>query len=291
MMDLDLDEYIEALRQGNLLSIENITKVCELASEILAKEPNVLQISSPVSICSNIHGQFEDLLEIFRVGGEIPLTKYIFLGSNIDFGRKSVEVIVLLLCLKVKYPEHIYLLRGNHETEEISRVFGFYTELKKKYENIKLWKIFVKNIFPNFPLAAIINQKIFCIYGGLSPKTLSIEEIQAIDRKAGKDPLLDILWLNPEEIEGWEPNSRGLGYLFGSNVVKKFNSKNGFELIVRGSQPVEKGYRYSYKDKNLVTIWSVPNFKGTLRNFGAILAVDKDLNREMKILTSTVIHY
>ena len=290
-MNLDLDEYIDNLRQGNLLSIESISKVCEVASEILAKEPNVLQISPPVTICSNIHGQFEDLLEIFRVGGEIPLTKYIFLGSNINFGRKSVEVMELLLCLKVKYPEHIYLLRGNHETEEISRVFGFYTELKTKYANIKLWKNFVKNIFPNFPLAAIIDKKIFCLYGGLSPKTLSIDEIQAIDRKAEKDPLLDILWSNPEEIEGWEPNSRGIGYSFGSNVVKKFNQKNGFELIVRGSQPVESGYRYSYKDKNLVTVWSVPNFKGSLDNFGAILVIDEDLNREMKILTSTFIRY
>jgi len=107
------------------------------------------------------------LLRLFSLNGFPPEQNYLFLGDYVDRGRHSIEVMCLLMAYKIKYPENFFILRGNHETESISRLYGFYDECKRRY-SIKLWKTFV-DLFNCLPVAALIEDKILCMHGGISP--------------------------------------------------------------------------------------------------------------------------
>ena len=133
--------------------------------EILMEESNVQPVSAPVIVCGDIHGQFYDLLKLFQTGGEIPNSRYVFMGDYVDRGYNSVETIELLFCLKLKYPGHITLLRGNHESRQICYSYGFYEEITRKYGNSNPWKYF-NDLFDYLPIGAIIEGKIFCILFG-----------------------------------------------------------------------------------------------------------------------------
>jgi hypothetical protein len=156
---LNIDKFIENLFKGQLLEEAEVNEVCKLAYEILSKEKNVVNVSTPITICGDIHGQFEDLLELFKIGGYIPYTSYLFLGDYVDRGFKSVETISLLLCYKIRYPKRIYLNRGNHECRKVTQVYGFYDECNKKYGKSNVWKSFT-NVFDVIPLTALIDSKV-----------------------------------------------------------------------------------------------------------------------------------
>ena len=195
-----------------------------------------------------------------------------------DRGKQSIETISLLFALKIKYPENIFMLRGNHESSKINRIYGFYEECKRRYDK-KIWKLFSET-FNYLPVAAIIEGKIFCIHGGLSPKLVSLDQIQKIQRptEIPDDGLLcDLLWSDPNsKILGWMANDRGISYVFGIDVVESFLLKFGFDLICRAHQVVEEGYQFFGK-KKLVTIFSAPNYCGEFNNAGAIMNIDKTL--------------
>src|SRR5579871_1178717 len=128
----------------------------------------------------DIHGQYYDLLRLFEYGGFPPEANYLFLGDYVDRGKQSLETICLLLAYKIKYPENFFILRGNHECASINRIYGFYDECKRRY-NIKLWKTFT-DCFNCLPIAAIIDEKIFTMHGGLSPDLNSMEQIRRVMR-------------------------------------------------------------------------------------------------------------
>ena len=113
---------------------------------------------------------------MFRIGGEIPYTNYLFLGDFVDRGYNSVETFLLLLCLKVRYPQKVALLRGNHESRQITQVYGFYDECLRKYGSSNVWK-YCTEIFDMLSLAAVINDKIFCVHGGLAPQINNIQDV------------------------------------------------------------------------------------------------------------------
>jgi serine/threonine-protein phosphatase PP1 catalytic subunit len=117
---------------------------------------------------------------LFECGGEAPESRYLFLGDYVDRGKQSLETICYLLSLKVKYPKSIYLLRGNHETSSVSRMYGFYDECKKRL-NIKVWKTFC-DVFNFMPISAIISNKIICMHGGLAYELSDIKEVKDIKR-------------------------------------------------------------------------------------------------------------
>ena len=197
--------------------------------ELLIEEPNVLSVAAPVTVCGDIHGQFYDLLELFRIGGEIPNKNYIFIGDFVDRGHDSVETFELLMLLKIKYPSHVTLLRGNHESRQITMVYGFLDEIIRKYGNPNPWS-FCMEVFDLLPLGAVINGEILCIHGGLSPEIRTIDQIRTIERNVEipvQGSFCDLMWSDPDNIDTWILSHRGAGWLFGSKVTKEFNHING----------------------------------------------------------------
>ena len=280
----DLDRQIEQLKRCEHLKESEVKRLCTKAREILIDESNVQRVNSPVTICGDIHGQFYDLKELFKVGGDCPNTNYLFMGDFVDRGFFSVETFLLLLALKVRYPDRITLIRGNHESRQITQVYGFYDECLRKYGSVNVWR-YCTEIFDYLSLSAIIDDKIFCVHGGLSPSINTLDQIRIIDRKQEvphDGAMCDLMWSDPEDIDGWGLSPRGAGYLFGTDVVQKFNQTNGLNLICRAHQLVMEGYKWMF-DESLVTVWSAPNYCYRCGNVAAILELDEHLDRQFKI--------
>ncbi|OON15146.1 Ser/Thr phosphatase family protein, partial [Opisthorchis viverrini] len=278
----DLDRQIEQLRACKLITEDEVKSLCAKAREILIEESNVQCVDSPV--CGDIHGQFYDLIELFKVGGDVPDTNYLFLGDFVDRGYYSVETFLLLLALKVRYPDRITLIRGNHESRQITTVYGFYEECLRKYGSAMVWRQCTE-IFDYLCLSAIIDDRIFCVHGGLSPTITTLDQIRTIDRKQEvphDGPMCDLLWSDPEDALGWGVSPRGAGYLFGSDVVASFNQLNRLDLICRAHQLVMEGYRWHFNE-SVLTVWSAPNYCYRCGNIAAILRLDDRLNRDFKI--------
>jgi len=280
----EIDRWLEHLKTCKYLQEADLKVLCEKVKELLLEESNVQQISAPVTLCGDIHGQFYDLLELFRTGGEIPDTNYVFMGDFVDRGYYSLETFTLLLALKARYPDKVTLLRGNHETREITQVYGFYDECMLKYGSPVGWK-YCTQVFDLLGISAIVEGRIFCVHGGLSPQAPTLDQIRTIVRDMEvphEGPLCDLMWSDPEEIEGWELSPRGGGWLFGSRPTKEFIELNNLELIARAHQLVAEGYSYKFEEK-LVTVWSAPNYCYRCGNVASILALDSELKRDFKI--------
>jgi len=248
------------------------------------EESNVQKVDAPVTICGDIHGQFYDLQELFKVGGDCPDTNYLFLGDFVDRGFYSVETFLLLLALKVRYPDRITLIRGNHESRQITQVYGFYDECLRKYGSVNVWR-YCTEVFDYLSLSALIENKVLCVHGGLSPSISTLDQIRAIDRKQEvphDGSMCDLLWSDPEDVQGWGLSPRGAGYLFGDSVVKTFNHTNDLELICRAHQLVMEGFKYMFNN-SLVTVWSAPNYCYRCGNVAAILELDENRNQNFKI--------
>ena len=276
------DKWLETLKQCKCLTEHDLKILCDKVRELLCEESNVQPISVPVIVCGDIHGQFFDLMNLFEKGGDLPEKKYLFLGDYVDRGYNSVETLEYLLCLKLKYQGRITLLRGNHESRQICYSYGFYEEITRKYGNANPWRYF-NDLFDYLPIAAIIEGKVFCVHGGLSPLVSTVDQIRLINRKQEiphEGAFCDLMWSDPDDIEAWVISQRGAGYIFGWKVVEEFNRINNLTLICRAHQLVQEGYKYWFKDKNLVTVWSAPNYCYRCANKASILKLGPKLEQE-----------
>ncbi|OMJ88800.1 hypothetical protein SteCoe_9187 [Stentor coeruleus] len=291
--DLDIDSIISRLievksskpgKQVNLSEAE-VRNLCLRSREIFMQQPILLELEAPLKICGDIHGQYFDLLRLFDYGGYPPEANYLFLGDYVDRGKQSLETVCLLLAYKVKYPENFFLLRGNHECASINRIYGFYDECKRRY-SIKLWKTFT-DCFNCLPIVAILDDKILCMHGGLSPELSNMEQIRRILRPVDVPDtglLCDLLWSDPEKtVQGWGDNERGVSFTFGPEIVSNFLRKHDMDLICRAHQVVEDGYEF-FARRQLVTVFSAPNYCGEFDNAGALMSVDETLMCSFQIL-------
>eukprot|EP01097_Dermamoeba_algensis_P001266 TRINITY_DN1486_c0_g1_i2.p1 TRINITY_DN1486_c0_g1~~TRINITY_DN1486_c0_g1_i2.p1 ORF type:complete len:307 (-),score=32.85 TRINITY_DN1486_c0_g1_i2:145-1065(-) len=288
MATADMDRWVEHVRKCQYLEEQDLRRLCEIVKEILLEENNVQPVSSPVTICGDIHGQFYDLVELFRTGGDIPNTNYVFMGDFVDRGYYSLETFTFLLVLKARWPDKITLLRGNHESRQITQVYGFYDECQQKYGNANAWK-YCTQVFDYLTLAAVIDGRLLCVHGGLSPDLRTLDQIRTIPRNQEiphEGPFCDLMWSDPEDIETWQVSARGAGWLFGHKVTTEFTRANGLELICRAHQLVQEGYKYMFPDKNLVTVWSAPNYCYRCGNVASILEVDSQLRRTFRIFNA-----
>ncbi|XP_022760258.1 serine/threonine-protein phosphatase PP1 isozyme 7-like isoform X4 [Durio zibethinus] len=231
------------------LSESEIRQLCLASKDIFLMQPILLELEAPIKICGDIHGQYSDLLRLFEKGGLPPRANYLFLGDYVDRGKQSLETICLLLAYKIKYPENFFLLRGNHES--------------------------------------LIEEKIFCMHGGLSPELHNLDQIRNLKRPMDVPEsglLCDLLWSDPsKDIQGWGPNDRGVSYIFGADRVIDCLKKLDLDLICRAHQVVEDGYEF-FANRQLVTIFSAPNYCGEFDNAGAVMSVDETLMCSFQIL-------
>ena len=180
-MSLDVDKALSQLKQGKILTEKELRHVCERAKDILVQESNIMPVRSPVTLVGDIHGQFYDLLQMFKIAGEPPGVNYVFMGDFVDRGHHSVETIEYLILLKVKYPSHITLIRGNHETRQVTFTYGLYEEISRKYGNPSSWNL-LTDLFDHLPISAVVDGKIMCVHGGLSPRIKRLDQINTIDK-------------------------------------------------------------------------------------------------------------
>lgn len=179
-------------------------------------------------------------MELFKIGGKPPDTNYLFMGDYVDRGYYSVETVTLLLALKVRYKDRLTILRGNHESRQITQVYGFYDECLRKYGNANVWK-YLTDLFDFLPLTAVVENQIFCLHGGLSPTLETLDDVRKLDRVQEvphEGPMCDLLWSDPEDRQGWGMSPRGAGYTFGMDVSTQFIEKNGLKTIARAHQLV-----------------------------------------------------
>ncbi|KAG0219188.1 hypothetical protein BGX33_004252 [Mortierella sp. NVP41] len=291
---MDIDDMISRLLDAGYsgkvaksvcLKNSEILAICQAAREVLLSQPTLIELNAPVKIVGDIHGQYTDLLRLFEMCGFPPSANFLFLGDYVDRGRMSLETILLLFCYKIKYPENFFLLRGNHECANVTKVYGFYDECKRR-ASIKMWKAFV-DVFNCLPIAAIVANKIFCVHGGLSPSLSTMADIRAIRRPTDVPDyglLNDLLWSDPSETAlDWEDNERGVSYCFGGSIIQKFLNKHDFDLVCRAHMVVEDGYEF-FNDRTLVTVFSAPNYCGEFDNFGAVMSVNEDLLCSFELL-------
>ena len=260
--------------------------VIDKSYEIFQKEESLLKIKAPLYICGDIHGQYYDLLRVFDILNYPPQSTFLFLGDYVDRGKQSLECLLLLLCLKIQYPDKIFLLRGNHECEALNKIYGFYDECKRRL-SIKCFKK-ITNLFNMMPISALINENILCMHGGLSKDLQNIEQINKILRPTdipNEGLLCDLLWSDPNEslTEDFGPNERNISVTFSKDYVKNFVEKNNLDLICRAHQVVEEGFEF-FADMKLVTIFTAPNYMGEFDNNGGILEVGEDLLCKFHVL-------
>ncbi|KAK0871531.1 serine/threonine protein phosphatase Pzh1 [Friedmanniomyces endolithicus] len=290
----DLDDMIKRLIDAGYagkvtktvcLKNAEITAVCTAAREVFLSQPALVELSTPVKIVGDVHGQYTDLIRMFEMCGFPPNSNFLFLGDYVDRGKQSLETILLLLCYKLRYPENFFLLRGNHECANVTRVYGFYDECKRRC-NVKVWKTFV-DTFNTLPIAAIVAGKIFCVHGGLSPSLSHMDDIRNIARPTDVPDyglLNDLLWSDPADMESdWEANERGVSYCFGKKVIMEFLQKHDFDLVCRAHMVVEDGYEF-FSDRVLVTVFSAPNYCGEFDNWGAVMSVSGELLCSFELL-------
>ncbi|KAL3809081.1 hypothetical protein ACHAXA_007866 [Cyclostephanos tholiformis] len=272
---------------GTLASLaeDEIKLLCQRVRPILLAQPMLLELEAPLKICGDVHGQFTDLLRLFEYGGFPPESNYLFLGDYVDRGKQSLETVCLLICYKIMYPENFFILRGNHESAGINRIYGFYDECKRRY-SIRLWKVF-SDVFNCLPVSAIVDEKILCMHGGLSPEMERLQQIADLNRPCDVPDvglMCDLLWSDPDTgVNGWAENDRGVSFVFGADVVAAFLEQHDLDLLVRAHQVVEDGYEF-FAGRRLVTLFSAPNYCGEFDNAGGMISVDENLMCSFQIL-------
>jgi serine/threonine-protein phosphatase 5 len=308
----------------SLLHYRYVSKILLLAKEYFEAQPSLLRLTLPIippcnsasrtgysnlsdldkkggvghfTVCGDTHGQFFDLLHIFDIGGfPSPQNPYLFNGDYVDRGSFSFETIFTLLALKMACPEGLFMLRGNHETRNMNRIYGFEGEVNFKYDS-NIMRQF-STVFNWMPIAAVISNNegpsplsIFVVHGGLSTNippdytrkngvgAVSLSSIEAIVR--GSEPpesglMADLLWSDPHPLLGKSPSKRGVGFSFGSDYTASFLEKNNLQLLVRSHEVKDEGYVVEHEGK-CITIFSAPNYCDQMGNKGAYIRFREDM--------------
>ena len=293
--EINIDSLIQKLlsikdnnsNQKIILEENEIIYIIDKSLSIIKNENTLIELKPPINVCGDIRGEYYDLLDIFnKFGYPNDLNNYLFLGNYVDDGKMkmNIETICLLLCYKIKYPQKIALLRGNHEDINHNRIYGFYDECKKRY-NIRLCLLFNYFVFDYLPIAAIIGKKIFCVHGGLSPKLYNLKDILDIKRptKIPDDGLLcNLLNSSPDEYTSdYMDESKGIGIMYGEKVIINFIKKNNFDLIIRSHQIIDDGVEF-FAGGQLVTIFSMHHHE--FNNSAGIACIDEKMKVNYQVI-------
>ena len=274
-----VNRVIEGMKNKNFMGKLSLLRMILDAIKINMHEPSLIDIevkNETFNICGDIHGQFYDLLNIFNVFGyPSEQNPYLFNGDFVDRGSFSVECIITLLCFKLLYPKHFFLARGNHESRNLNKVYGFEQEVIAKYDST-IYEAFIR-FFYSLPLAHCINHEILVVHGGLFSKDgVTLDDIRKIKRfKEVPETgiMCELLWSDPSRINGRHPSNRGVAITFGPDVVKQFLKTNKLIKLVRSHECKSEGYEIL---GDVITVFSAPNYCDTMGNKGAVIQLKKN---------------
>ena len=279
----NLDELINKIYNNELPSNQEFNKIYLKAKEILDQRKNIAILNTPLIICGCINAHFEELKDIFKICGDISQNKYLFLGDYVGRGWNGLSTFMLLILYLIKYPNNITLLRGNHDSRTMSIMYGLYNECLKKIEKKdEAEDIYnkINELFDLLQLAAVVDNKYFCIHGGLSPELKKIDILNSIERKKEipeKGIITDLIWSDPkEEVNEFEPSKKGAGQFYGEKAVNDFiKENNNIEMIIRSHELVDDGRKFQFNNK-LLTVFSAPDYGGREGfNIGSVLKIDE----------------
>lgn len=283
-----------------LFTEETLIKLAREGTDVIQKQPVLLNLSTEITLIGDLHGNIRDLIRIFWNTGSPSNTKFLFLGDYVDRGEHSIEVITLLTALLVQYPDNIFLIRGNHEFTAINSQYGFLEQVQKTYSSDQVWEAF--NGFFNFmPIAAVIENTYFCVHGGISPMFNNVSQILQFKRPIfsyDEDELLvDLVWSDPiTSMVPFSQSGRGHGCLFNDKAIANFLKNNKIKKLIRGHQCINQGVEMQLNGM-VVTVFSSSNYCFVNENFCGILKIDQSLKLnafnlpKMEILQRNDTHY
>ncbi|KAM5472509.1 Palmitoyl-protein thioesterase 1 [Microsporum audouinii] len=280
-----IDDMIKRFKNGKQIHKKYAFQIVKAVRDIAYNEPTMVETGvnegSKLTVCGDTHGQFFDLLEIFRLNGFPSDThSYLFNGDFVDRGSWSCEIALLLYAYKWMRPNSFFLNRGNHETDDMNRAYGFEGECKAKYSE-RLFKVFSES-FSALALATLIGEKYLVLHGGLfSDDNISLADIRALNRHNQRQPgqsglMMEMLWTDPQVEPGRGPSKRGVGMQFGPDVTKRFCEKNGLEAIIRSHEVRMEGYEVEH-DGRCITVFSAPKYCDSTDNKGAYINIGPEL--------------
>jgi serine/threonine-protein phosphatase 5 len=278
-------KVMEDMKENKFIHKKYLIHIISQVKEIYDMKSTLVDVEIPdedeFNVCGDIHGQYYDLLNIFKINGYPSKTNpYLFNGDFVDRGSFSVECIITLLCWKVLYPDHFHMTRGNHETRNLNKLYGFEGEVKAKYDE-SVYECFCE-LFCSLPLGHVLNKTVIVVHGGLfSQDGVTLQDIKNTIRfrePPEKGIMSEILWSDPTKLPGRHPSKRGVGVSFGPDVAKRFLDDNKLSILVRSHEVKNEGYEEE-ADGRVITIFSAPNYCDQMGNKGALIRFRGD---EMK---------
>merc|ERR1712037_638460 len=231
-----------------------------------SSQPSLVEVAIPegskFTVCGDIHGQFFDLMNVFALNGlPSPENPYLFNGDFVDRGSFSVECIFVLFGFKLLYPDSFFMSRGNHESENMNKMYGFEGEVKAKYSS-NMCELFTE-VYNWLPLCHCLAGKVLVMHGGLFSKdNITLDDIRATERcrqPPEEGIMCELLWSDPQPMLGRSPSKRGVGCQFGPDVTRKFLDNNQLDYIIRSHEVKDNGYEVTH-DGKCITVFSAPNY-------------------------------
>jgi diadenosine tetraphosphatase ApaH/serine/threonine PP2A family protein phosphatase len=291
--------------------------ILEAAMPLIQNQGTVVKVNAPAKVYGDVHGQLRDLVLLFNEygmpfhrTGDIEFVSYVFNGDWVDRGPHQIETVLLMFCLKLRTPNRIWLVRGNHEDYRVNPHYGDYgyeQHCLRKFGNAQAFEK-SHEVFSWLPLACVISDRILVVHGGIGKGDWTLDQLAAVKRPLdfGKlDPdvmfVYNILWSDPvhdDKIQGVNPNERdrGLGHVvrFGADITKQFCQRHGLELIIRSHECITHGFEVAHGG-HLITVFSARNYvrsmepKNPARNDGAVVFVTwDDAHKTLKVRPKAV---
>ncbi|PBP15912.1 serine/threonine-protein phosphatase 5 [Diplocarpon rosae] len=281
-------DMLDRFKNGKKLHKKYVYQIIIAVKNIVYDEPTMVEMEidgdANLTVCGDTHGQFFDLMELFRLNG-FPTEKhyYLFNGDFVDRGSWSTEIALLLYAYKWLRPRSFFINRGNHETDDMNRAYGFEGECKAKY-NDRVFKLFSES-FSALPLATLIGKKYLVLHGGLfSDDKVTLDDIRKLNRHNQRQPgqaglMMEMLWTDPQIQPGRGPSKRGVGMQFGPDVTKRFCERNGLNAIIRSHEVRMEGYEEEHEGR-CITVFSAPRYCDSTENKGAYINIGPEYRLE-----------
>ncbi|KIO01301.1 hypothetical protein M404DRAFT_28840 [Pisolithus tinctorius Marx 270] len=257
------NKWIAQLMKCQHLPEQDMKILCDAVRAILLEESNIQPVSTPVTLCGDIHAQFWDLLELLREGSSLRQLVSHFVGGSVDWGplQSGNRVIVLSTQSKASVPIIAWPIVHGHpviltrsrceeimEVDKSSESIGFMTNANKNTEAPQRGKLAVtcSTISTSLHPSQIIDGETLYVHGALSEYTHSRPNSPSLKLESFDVTPTDLTWSDPDDINDRAVSPRGADRLFGGNVTQEFNHVNSLSLIAHAHQLVQEGYKYMF---------------------------------------------